>query len=150
MQVPGFFPYIAPKGWQKEDLALRQVVVFGIVVAREDAAFGGDARVYTPFAVEVEQVIHGDTSPGRMRVSIEGGTVGCYSVHVDTVPHLQVGTRYVMFLTDSVGPDPPPEVWDAWMVDDRDVVSTYQGPMPLAALIDRIDRLAAATNSPSP
>jgi hypothetical protein len=36
------------------------------------------------------------------------------------------------------------------MVDDKDVVSTYQGPMPLSALIDRIDRLAAAASSPSP
>ena len=56
----------------------------------------------------------------------------------------------MLFLTGSASSDPPPEVWDAWMVDDRDFVWTYQGPMPLAALIDRIGRLSAAATSPSP
>jgi hypothetical protein len=36
------------------------------------------------------------------------------------------------------------------MVDKDDVVSTYQGPMPLTKLVDRIDRLAAAASAPSP
>jgi hypothetical protein len=112
MQVPGFFPNMGPSGWQKDDLAIRQVVVVGRVVAQEEAAFGGEARVYTPFVVEVEQVIHGEARPGTLRVSIEGGTVGCYSVNVDSVPHLQTGGRYVFFLTGSVCSDPPPEVWD--------------------------------------
>ncbi len=150
MEVPGFFPNMGASGWQKDDLAIRQVVVVGRVVAQEAAAFGGEAHVYTPFAVEVEQVIHGAASPGTLRVSIEGGTVGCYSVNVDTVPHLQAGARYVFFLTGSVGSDPPPEVWDVWMVDNHDVVATYQGPMPLIQLVDRISRLAAAATSPSP
>jgi hypothetical protein len=150
MEVPGFFPNMGPKGWQKDDLALRQVVVVGRVVAQEGGAFGGEAHVYTPFTVDVELVVHGAATDGRIRVSIEGGTVGCYSVHVDTVPHLQVGARYVFFLTAPTGSDPPPEVWDVWMVDSHDVVSTYEGLMPLAQLVDRIDRLAAAANSPSP
>lgn len=150
MQVPGFFPNIGPSGWQKDDLAIRQVVVVGRVVTQEASAFGGEAHVYTPFAVAVEQVIHGEASRGTLRISIEGGTVGCYSVNVDTVPHLQAGARYVFFLTGSVGSDPPPEVRDVWMVDNHDVVSTYQGPIPLNQLADRISRLAAAATSPSP
>jgi hypothetical protein len=134
MQVPGFFPNMGPSGWQKDDVAIRQVVVVGRVVAQEEAAFGGEARVYTPFVVEVDHVIHGEAGPGTLRVSIEGGTVGCYSVNVDTVPHLQTGRRYVFFLTGSAHSDPPPEVWDVWMVDNHDIVSTYQGPMPLTSL----------------
>jgi hypothetical protein len=150
IEVPGFFPNMGPSGWQKDDVALRQVVIVGRVVAKEPAAFGGQAHVYTPFAVEVERVIHGNASLGRTRVSIEGGTVGCYEVNVDTVPALQVGSRYVLFLVGPVGTAPPPEVWDVWMVDNQNVVWTYQGPMPLAQLIDRIDRLAAAKGSPTP
>jgi hypothetical protein len=150
IEVPGFFPNMGPSGWQKDDLALRQVVIVGRVVTREPAAFGGQAYVYTPFAVEVERVIHGEVGLGRTRVSIEGGTVGCYEVHVDTVPSLHVGSRYVLFLIGPAGSDPPPEVWDVWVVDGQDVVWTYQGPIPLAQLIDRIDRLAAAQSSTSP
>ena len=150
MEVPGFFPNMGPSGWQKDDIALRQVVIVGRVISKEPAAFGGQAHVYTPFAVEVERVIRGDAGVGQTRVSIEGGTVGCYEVHVDTVPVLQVGSRYVLFLVGPVGTDPPPGVWDVWMVDNQDVVWTYKGPMPLAQLIDRIDRLAAAGSSPTP
>ena len=150
IEVPGFFPKLGPSGWQKDDLALRQVVIVGRVVAKEPAEFGGQAHVYTPFAVDVERVIHGKAALGQTRVSIEGGTVGCYEVRVDTVPALQVGSRYVMFLVGPAGTDPPPEVWDVWMVDVEDVVSTYQGPMPLAQLIDRINRLAAAQSSATP
>lgn len=150
IQVPGFFPNMGPAGWQKDDLALRQVVILGKVVAEEAAAFGGEAHVYTPFAIEVERVIHGKAVPGPTRVSVEGGTVGCYEVHVDTVPALRVGGRYVLFLVGPAGTDPPPELWDVWMVDDQDVVWTYQGPMPMADLIDRIDRLSAAQASATP
>jgi hypothetical protein len=150
VQVPGFFPNMGPSGWQKDDLALRQVVIVATVVAKEPAAFGGQAHVYTPFTVAVERVIHGTAGLGRTRVSIEGGTVGCYEVHVDTVPALQVGSRYVLFLISPAGTDPPPGVWDVWMVDNQDVVWTYQGPMPLTQLIDRIDRLAAAGSSATP
>ena len=150
MEVPGFFANMGAPGWQKDDLAVRQVVVVGRVVAQEAAAYGGEAGVYTPFAVEVDEVIHGKASLGTLRVSTEGGTVGCYSVDVDTAPHLQEGGRYVFFLTGSALSDPPPEVWDVWMVDNHDIVSTYQGPMSLTQLVDRIDRLAAAASSPSP
>jgi hypothetical protein len=150
MQVPGFFPNMGPSGWQKDDLAIRQVVVVGTIIAQEAAAFGGEAHVYTPFAIDIDQVIHGEARLGRTLIAIEGGTVGCYSVNVDTVPHLQAGARYVFFLTGSIGSDPPPEVWDVWMIDNHDVVSTYQGPMPLTQLVDRIALLAAAASPPSP
>jgi hypothetical protein len=66
------------------------------------------------------------------------------------VPALQVGSRYVLFLIGPAGTDPPPGVWDVWMVDNQDVVWTYQGPIPLAQLVDRIDRLAAASSSAIP
>ena len=150
MQVPGFFPNLGPAGWRTDDLALRQLVIVGRIADQEPGAFGGEAHVYTPFAVEVERVIHGQAVPGPVLVSIEGGTVGCYEVHVDTVPSIKVGARYVLFLTGPAGTDPPPEVWDAWTVDNQDVVWTYQGPMPLSELVDRIARLAAAQSSTTP
>ncbi len=128
IQVPGFFPDMGPKGWQQDDLALRQVVIVGRIVTKEPAAFGGQAHVYTPFVVEVERVIHGEVSLGPTRVSIEGGTVGCYEVNVDTAPVLQVGSRYVLFLISPAGTDPPPGVSDVWMVDDQDVVLDLRRP----------------------
>jgi len=155
IQVPGFFPGMGRPGWQTDDLALRDVVVVGTVISEEAGFFAEPAYVYTPFAVEVDQVVHGDARVGRMRVAVEGGTVdsgtaGCYTMHVDIAPALEPGARYVLFLTDPVGPEPAPRaVWDAWPIDADSVVSTYQGPMPLADLVDRIDRLSAAGGSPT-
>ncbi len=156
IQVPGFFPGMGPPGWQTDDVALRDVVVVGTVIAEEAGFFAEPAHVYTPFVVEVDQVVHGDARVGRMRVAAEGGTVqsgtiGCYTMHVDIAPTLELGTRYVLFLSDPVGAEPAPRnVWDAWSVDAGNVVSTYQGPLPLADLVDRIDRLSAPEGSPTP
>ena len=156
IQVPGFFPGMGRPGWQTDDVALRDVVVAGTVIAEEPGFLAEPAYVYTPFVVEVDQVVHGDARVGRMRVAIEGGTVqgratGCYTVHVDVAPALEPDTRYLLFLTGPVGPEPAPRaVWDAWPIDADNVVSTYQGPMPLADLVERIDRLSAAEGYPTP
>ncbi|MFI5258193.1 MAG: hypothetical protein ACHQ01_01080, partial [Candidatus Limnocylindrales bacterium] len=107
--------------------------------------------VYTPFAVQVDEVIHGDARVGPMVVAVEGGTVGCYSVHVDVAPLLEPGTPYVLFVTAAdTGTLAPGYVWDAWPVDGNNVVSTYQGPMSLRELVERIDRLSAAQSSATP
>lgn len=151
MQAPGFFPDIGPTGWQADDVALRDVVVVGTVIAKEAGFFAEPAHVYTPFAAEVDQVIRGDARAGRMRVAVEGGTVGCYTVHVDVSPAIEPGRSYVFFLTDVVGAEPAPRnVWEAWPIDANNVVQTVQGPMPLGELIDRIDRLSAAQSSSTP
>jgi hypothetical protein len=148
MQVPGYgFPDM---GGQKIDVALRTTVVVGGVTAREAAFFAEPAHVYTPFTVQVDRVIRGDARVGKIRIAVEGGTVGCYVLRVDVAPVLQVGSRYVFFLTAPVGTEPIPTVWDVWIVNDQDVVSTVERPMPLSELVDRIDRLAAAGSSLSP
>ncbi|MFI5258063.1 MAG: hypothetical protein ACHQ01_00410, partial [Candidatus Limnocylindrales bacterium] len=79
IQVPGFFPNMGPPGWQTDDVALRDVVVVGRVTAKEEGVLT-PRSVYTPFAVQVDEVIHGDARVGPMVVAVEGGTVGCYSV----------------------------------------------------------------------
>jgi len=57
-----------------------------------------------------------------------------------------VGQRYVLFLYPSPTSDAElhPELLqlrrDAWPIDGQDVVQTVAGPMPLAQLIEAIDR----------
>ncbi|MGA3029947.1 MAG: hypothetical protein ABSE58_04305 [Candidatus Limnocylindrales bacterium] len=151
MQVPGFFPDMGQPGWQTDDVALRDVVVVGKVIAK-DAGFFAQARdVFTPFTVDIDRVIRGEARVGHTSVAIEGGTVGCYTLHVDVAPALEPGTRYVFFLSDGVGGQlAPGNVFDAWPIDADNVVRTLQGPMPLGALVDRIDRLSAVRSSPTP
>jgi hypothetical protein len=149
MPVPGYG--IPDMGGQKVDVALRTVVVAGTVTARGAAFFAGASDVYTPFSVEADQVIHGDARLGRMNVAVEGGTVGCYTLRVYYgAPLIEPGKRYVFFLGEPVGTESARALWDAWLVDADNVVSTDQGSMPLAELVDRIERLAAAQSSASP
>ncbi|MGD0121331.1 MAG: hypothetical protein ABSC46_02075 [Candidatus Limnocylindrales bacterium] len=149
MQVPGYG--IPDMGGQKVDVALRTVVVTGTVTARDAAFFAGVRDIYTPFSVEVDQVIHGDARVGPMRVAVEGGTVGCYTLRVYYgAPLIEPGKRYIFFLGEPVGTESARAYWDAWLVDPDNVVQTVQGPMPLTQLIDRIDRLAAAGSSATP
>jgi len=149
MQVPGYgFPDM---GANKVDVALRTVVVSGTATARGPGFFAEPARVYTPFTVDVDRVIRGDARVDAMRVAVEGGAVGCYTLRVDVAPAIDLGRRYVFFLTDFVGAEPAPRaVWDAWLVDANGLVSTPQGPMPLAELVARIDRLSAGQSSSTP
>ena len=114
-----------------------------MVTAQEAAFFAGTRDVYTPFSVEVDRVIRGDAHVGRMLVAVEGGTVGCYAVHVNEAPLVETGKRYVFFLGESVGAESARVFWDVWLVGADNVVQTAQGPMPLAELIDRIQRLPA-------
>ncbi|HTC86066.1 MAG TPA: hypothetical protein VK656_05155 [Candidatus Acidoferrum sp.] len=109
-----------------------------------------DVRIYTPFDVQVYQVITGPTKAGSGRVLIEGGTVGCYTTTVDVAPRVTIGKTYVFVLADAYDADRSQaldtrEAKVAWPVDADGVVSTPDGPMSLDAL-ERLVR--AAPKSP--
>ena len=134
------------------DAAIGATIVLGRVMAFESGThFGGDGvrDIVTPALVQVERVIHGSVGPGQLRFLIEGGRVGCETLRVDTTATVEIGRRYVLFLYPSQEADGTlhPETLrlghDAWPVDAQDVVSTANGPMPLAELVDAIDRVTA-------
>lgn len=151
MEVLGFFPNMGPPGWRTDDVALRAVIVVGTVTGKEPGFFASPGSVYTPFTVDISGVIRGEASAGQMRVAVEGGTVGCYTVHVDDTPALEPGTRYVFFLAEPAASESRlMDVFDTWAIDANNVVSTVEGPMALADLIDRIDRLEAGANPTIP
>lgn len=114
-----------------------------------------DWRVFTPVRVGVQTVIQGDIEQDGFRFLVEGGEAGCLTERVDTTPTLLDGARYVFFLyppTTSEGVVHADRLVlrrDAWYVDDRDMVGTPAGPMPLADLVERIGRIVAAS-SPAP
>jgi hypothetical protein len=155
--VPGMFPGMGLPGWERDDVALRSIVVAAEVVSKKPGFFADaspgvypDDVAFTPFVVRVFRAIHGDASIGEMPVAVEGGTVGCYRITVDVAPRLEVGARYVFFLRTVVTAGPlMRDVWEAWPIDSADMVSTPGGAMPLTDLATRIDRLAA-TRSPTP
>jgi hypothetical protein len=111
------------------------------------------ATIFTPVDLRVERVIQGNIRSGAMRIVIEGGKAGCYTMNVDVTPRLSLGQRFVLFLYpswDSNGTPNPGLLMlrrDAWGIDAQDVVQTVGGPMPLEQLIQRIDRVTA---SPTP
>lgn len=142
--IPGYgFPDMGFSSW---DMALHSTVVAAGVVAQEPGVFSTrfGLTVYTPYEVEVEQALRGRMITGRAAVTVEGGTAGCYTAHVDVAPLLQVGQRYVLYLGDPALGSDIGEVWEAWRIDAGDMVQTPGGPMSLADLAARIERLKAS------
>jgi hypothetical protein len=133
-----------------EDVAISTTTVVATVQAVDSGVYRavyGTVEVVTPIEIDVEQPIHGDATTGPMRVYVEGGTAGCYTTTVDAAPYIDVGTRYLLFLTEpAAAPSSDEPTWAkiivAWPVDQDDVVQTIQGPKPLADLIAAIDRIA--------
>jgi hypothetical protein len=153
-----------------EDVAARTTVVVATVADVEpgvfNTAFGtgydnpserasgfsgpyADSQVVTPVDLVVDLVIHGEAVSGPLRVVVEGGTAGCYRVTVDDAPTVEPGGRYVLFMSpagEAAGENGrgPALILFAWPVDAGDVVQTVGGPMPLASLIEVIDRVTTA------
>ena len=131
------------------DVAISATSVVATVVAVDPGARGsmyGHAEIVTPVDIDVELPIRGTAPAGRTRVFVEGGTLGCYTESVDAAPHVDVGARYLLFLTDPTpaaeGQADWPRILFAWPVDLDDTVHTVQGPMPLTTLVARIRELA--------
>jgi hypothetical protein len=150
--IPGYgIPDMGTSEW---DMALHSTAVAVEIVAQEPGVFTmGDVNrppsVYTPFVVEVTRVLHGHATTGPSLVTVEGGTAGCYVVHVDVAPRLEVGGRYVMFMGDPALGSDLGEAWVAWPMSPDGTVQTAAGPMALADLAARIGRLEASL-SPTP
>lgn len=147
--IPG---YGAPDmGFSDWDMALHSTVVAARVVSQEPGVFTlrSTLSVYTPYEIEIEQVLQGWATTGLAVATVGGGTAGCYTLTVDIAPHLQAGQRYVMFVGDPALGSDIGEVWEAWPIENGDTVDTPGGPMSLADLAARIERLWAVA-SPTP
>jgi hypothetical protein len=113
-----------------------------------------NGKIFTPVVVLVDQVLRGETTPGVVRVLIEGGTIGCYTVRVDVAPVVERGGRYVLILEDGLDADGKKlldlqQMMFAWPVDANDVVQTAEGPMLLASLAAIVAQ-ASPTPAPTP
>jgi hypothetical protein len=124
--------------------------IFNTVDGKKPPGWGANWKIFTPVVLQVEQVLRGETKPGAVRVLIEGGAVGCYTMTVDVAPHVELQKRYVFILNETFDANgkklPDLQVmWFAWPVNATDVVQTAKGPMPLASLA-----LVVAQASPTP
>lgn len=94
---------------------------------------------YTPFVVEVNNVLTGRSNVGVSTVLVEGGAVGCLQVSVDGAAKLAIDNTYVLVLADATDVDGNDlnglqRVVFAWPIDASGMVSAVDGPMTLDAL----------------
>jgi hypothetical protein len=99
--------------------------------------------IYTPVDVLVDRVIDGEFTPGANRFLVEGGTIGCISMSVDTAPTVVKGAQYVFVLTRALDADGNGlgNLWTvhgAWAVDATGTADTIEGPMSLDALAAKV------------
>jgi hypothetical protein len=101
-------------------------------------------EILTPVNLSVDEPVFGDPKSGAVRVLNEGGTSDCSVVNVPSSPRLEVGGRYVFWLSDGIDFDGThrPDlhmIIAAWSVDHADNVTTEEdGVVPLADLVRRI------------
>jgi hypothetical protein len=98
-----------------------------------------ETMIYTPINVEIDRVISGRWSPGPGQFLVEGGTIGCFTMWVSPVPHVEPGSRYVLVLSEALddgGEDPLPlhKARFAWPVDPTGTVATPDGPKSIDQL----------------
>jgi hypothetical protein len=108
-----------------------------------------NGKIFTPVAVQVDQVISGRAKPGANRFLIEGGTIGCYTTTVDVSPIVEKGSRYVFVLTDAKDAKGQKlldlqEAKFAWPVDASGVVQTPDGPNTLDWLAQTVAKASAS------
>jgi len=151
--VPGYgIPDMGTSNW---DMALHT----NVLAAQVDAALpgvvvsvAGSGRawaVYTPFLVRISGTLRGPVSDGAAELTVVGGTAGCYTTDSNTAPRLSAGREYILFVGSPALVGDAGEVLVAWPVDNDGMVQTPGGPMTIADLRIRIERLAAAA-SPTP
>ncbi len=114
--------------------------------ARPDANPNAETMIYTPVNVVINEVISGPWSAGENQFLIEGGTVpieggivDCYTVRVDAAPHVEVGSRYVLIVSDALRSDGRTPLSSskarfAWTIDSNQIVTTVDGPMSIEDL----------------
>jgi hypothetical protein len=109
-----------------------------------------EPEILTPVNVNIDRPLVGDQTSGTLRVLNEGGTDGCSVVHVQPIPRLDRGGRYVFFLNHGHDLDgtPRPDLWvviTAWSVDASGNVSTEEdGAVRLSDLVSRVRKTAGS------
>ncbi len=106
--------------------------------------------IYTPINVVVDRVMSGKVKPGTNRFLIDGGTIGCVKMEVDTAPFVTGGAEYVFVLTpardaDSHEMGDTQRVHLAWLVDSSGTVPTVDGTMSLDDLAAQVSAAVQST-----
>ena len=113
-QFIDYLPYdlatLAGYGWQ---FALGRVDdIQPAVYNTEDGSPPSDRQpegmILTPVVIGVETVLRGVAQPGAVRVLVEGGTIGCYTIRVDQAPRVAKGERAVFVLSPARNADGKP------------------------------------------
>jgi hypothetical protein len=106
---------------------------YGVVDAQPNGT------IYTPVNVMVDRAFAGTVKPGALKVVVEGGTIGCYTLNVDTPGVIIPKSTYVFVLGDALTADG--KTWKnqwqvklAWPVGADGTVATSEGSMSLDAL----------------
>jgi hypothetical protein len=97
--------------------------------------------VFTPYVVDVDQVLSRRGDVGERRVLVEGGAVGCILVTVEGTPKLRVSRSYVLVLADAKDVDGNDligleRVVFAWPIGSSGIVATVDGPLTIESLRD--------------
>ncbi|MEI8083772.1 MAG: hypothetical protein WCI74_18190 [Actinomycetes bacterium] len=105
-------------------------------------------QILTPLQLQAQSLTAAPGDPHGIRVAILGGTIGCYTVHVDVAPTVEIGKRYVFILTDDFDADGNklpdlPLARFAWPVDANDMVSTPEGALSLSDLTLAVEKAIA-------
>lgn len=135
----------------EQDAARSSAVVIGTVTGVGKAQWNtpggrapngpnvGPSLVMRLLRVDVETVVRGSTTT-VITVWIPGGVIGCHGFYNYGFGDPQVGSRYVFFL-DGKMPRTTLEgvvgAWQMWSVEGDRVVTSFEGRVPLATLIER-------------
>lgn len=115
-----------------------------------------ETMIYTPINVVIDRTISGPWRPGPFQLLVEGGTVlleggpvGCFTMSVSPVPHVEPGSRYVFILSEALDaegekPLPLPKARFAWPVNQTGNVVTVDGNMSIEALTELVQEATSA------
>ena len=85
-----------------EQLSLEELVASSTFVVRarvaESSCVQRGALIYTEHVLQVAEVLHGETSGRRLRLSMPGGQLNGQSQTFSGVPSVEPGEEYVFFL----------------------------------------------------
>ena len=117
---------------------------YGVVNAQPNGT------IYTPINVMVDRTFVGTVKPGALKIVVEGGTIGCYTLNVDTSSGILAKSTYVFVLGDAFTADG--KTWKnqlqvklAWPVGTDGTVATSEGSMSLDALAAEVNTGARST-----
>lgn len=88
-----------------------------------------DPSIFTPYEVEVLDVVAGEMSKGGQEIYVRGGTAGCIDHNVTPRPVLKTGAVYAVVLqparqADMTRDPTQPSVLEAWPANEDGTVTT--------------------------